>query len=399
VKKFLSRIYRWEFFWLCAIVIITLAMHFSIINQVKTPILDEVYYYGSAQGAEKGDAYSIIHDRVDLRQEHPPLGKLFVVGGIKLFGDNPVGWRVPSITMGTIGIILFFFICRQLNMSRRATNIATFLLGFENFTFLFASIAMLDVFFVTLTLAFFLLYLYRQYVFSGVFIGLAALAKLYAAMAAPVLLIHWIFTKTRQSRWFALTIIMAPISFVAFLPLFNFIITGQFQNPLTRIKDMLVLSGSLVFPNGTNPGTIHPAMARPWEWLLNYRPMAFWYIPHYSGIVNLSIWIVIIPVVLYMIYRAVKGNDAALFGAAWFFSTFVLWIPISIFTNRISFVYYFYPTIGSLCIGLGLILNGALERVRTKTRRIKVPVIALVIAFFVFHVASFVILAPVFFRF
>lgn len=279
-------------------------------------------------------------------------------------------------------------------MSRRATNIATFLLSFENFTFLFASIAMLDVFFVTLTLAFFLLYLYRQYLLSGIFIGLAALAKLYAAMAAPVLLIHWIFTKTRQTRWFALTIIMAPISFVAFLPLFNFIITQQFQNPLTRIKDMLTLSGSLTFYN-----TSHPAMARPWEWLLNYRPMAFWFIPHYNGIVNLSIWVVIIPVVLYMIYRAAKGNDAALFGAAWFFSTFVLWIPISIATNRISFVYYFYPTVGSLCIGLGLILNGALERVRAKTRIIKVPVIALVIAFLVFHVASFVILTPVFFRF
>ena len=43
---------------------------------------------------------------------------------------------------------------------------------------------MLDVFFVTLTLAFFALYLYRQYALSGIFIGLAALAKLFAAMAA-----------------------------------------------------------------------------------------------------------------------------------------------------------------------------------------------------------------------
>lgn len=393
IKNILSRIYKWEFFWLCAIVIITLAMHFSIINQVKGPILDEVYYYGSAQGSEKGDAYSIINNHVDLRQEHPPLGKLFVVGGIKIFGDNPVGWRVPSIAMGTIGIILFYFICRRLNMSRRASSIATFLLGFENFSFMFASIAMLDVFFVTLTLAFFLLYLYRQYLLSGIFIGLAALSKLFAAMATPTLLIHWLFTKTKQTRWFALTILAAPISFVALLPLFNFAITREFQNPLVRIKDMLTLSGSLTFAN-----TTHPAMSRPWDWLLNYQPMAFWYAPHYTGAVNLSIWVFMIPIVLYMIYRAIKGSDAGLFGTAWFFGTFLLWIPVSILTNRISFVYYFYPTIGALCIGLGLGLNEALEWVSSKTRKIKVPVIAGIIAFFIFHLASFVILSPIFLR-
>ena len=258
---------------------------------------------------------------------------------------------------------------------------------------MFASIAMLDVFFVTLTLAFFLLYLYRQYLLSGIFIGLAALAKLYRGYGHPDFLIHWLFTKTRQTRWFALTILAAPISFVALLPLFNFAITRQFQNPLVRIKDMLTLSGSLTFAN-----TTHPAMSRPWEWLLNYQPMAFWYTPHYTGAVNLSIWVFMIPVVLYMIYRAVKGNDAGLFGTAWFFGTFLLWIPISIFTNRISFVYYFYPTIGALCIGLGLGLNEALEWVSSKTRKIKVPVIAGIIAFFIFHLASFVILSPIFLR-
>jgi dolichyl-phosphate-mannose-protein mannosyltransferase len=398
IKNILSRIYRWEYFWLCLMIIITLAMHFSIINDVKVPILDEVYYagyYPEQQGnLHYGDAYNILSLHSDARPEHPPLAKLFIAAGIKILGDNTAGWRTPAIIFGTISIVLLYFICRRLNMSRRASNIATFLFAFENFSFMFASIAMLDAFFLTLTLAFFLLYLSRQYVFAGIFIGLAALAKLFAALGTPTLFIHWVFTKTRQTRWFIATIILAPLSFVGFLPLFDYIITGSFENPLVRIKEMLSLSGSLTFYN-----TNHPAMSRPWEWLLNYRPMAFWYTPHYTGAVSPSIWALMIPVVLYMLYRAVKQrNDAGLFGFSWFLGTYLLWIPISILTNRISFIFYFYPTIGALCLGLGMGLNESLEWVSSRTRKVKIPVMAGITAFFLFHVASFIVLTPVFFR-
>ena len=35
--------------------------------------------------------------------------------------------------------------------------------------------------------------------------------------------------------------------------------------------------------------------------------------------------------------------DAGLFGFAWFFGTYLLWIPLSIATNRVSFPFYFPP--------------------------------------------------------
>ena len=71
----------------------------------------------------------------DLRPEHPPLGKLIIVAGIEIFGDNPWGWRFFPILFGTASIVLFYFLCRRLDMSRNASNIATFLLAFENMTF------------------------------------------------------------------------------------------------------------------------------------------------------------------------------------------------------------------------------------------------------------------------
>jgi predicted membrane-bound dolichyl-phosphate-mannose-protein mannosyltransferase len=390
VKRTLSRFYHWEYFWLCIILVATLAMHFSIILSPNQVVLDETHYVN--------DARSIIESNTDPRFEHPPLAKLFIVAGIEIFGDNQYGWRVLPIIMGTIGIVLFFFICRKLSMSRRAVNIATFLLAFENMTFLQASMAMLDVFFLTLTLAFFLLYLYRSYVLSGIFIGLAALAKLFAAMATPVLLIHWIFTRTKQTKWFILTVILAPVSFLALMPLFDFAITHQFKNPIVRLGEMQGGLSQLTFAN-----TTHPALSRPWEWLLNYNPMAYWFGPiananwvgGYTGAISPALWGVIIPVVLYMLYRTIKQrNEAALFGFAWFFSTFLLWIPISIATNRISFVYYFYPTIGAICIGLGMGFNELIEWVSSKSHKVKIPVVAGISAFFVAHIATVIILTP-----
>jgi dolichyl-phosphate-mannose-protein mannosyltransferase len=385
IKNKLRQFYRWEYFWLCLIVITTLVMHFSIITLPDKLILDEQHYVK--------DANFIIENHQTERTEHPPLAKLFIVGGIETLGDNPWGWRTPSIIMGSIGIILFYLICRRLTLSRRAASIAAGLYGFENFVFMLSSLAMLDVFFVTFMLTFFLLYLNRRYVLSGIFIGLSALAKLYGALAAPTLLIHWIFSKTKPSRWFAATIILAPLSFVALMPLFDFAITRHWQNPFSRIQEMLSLSGSLTFAN-----TQHDALSHPWEWVINYKPMAFWYTPHYAGALSPDIWILIIPIMLYLLYKAIKRDEAGIFGFAWFFSTYLLWIPASLITNRISFAFYFFPTIGALCLGLGLGINQLLDWLALKKRKVNKPIVALLVIFFLAHAASFVILSPVFFR-
>lgn len=385
MKSKLLRIINWEYFWLCLCLVITLAMHLSIVTQVNDLILDEQHYIK--------DARSIILTDVDLRPEHPPLSKLFFMTGIYTLGDNPWGWRIPSVIMGTISTALLYIICRRLNMSRRGASIATALFSFENFIFVVASVAMLDVFFMTLTLAFFVLYLYRQYVLSGVFIGLAALAKLYAAMAAPTLAIHWFFTKTKQTRWFALTVILAPITFIALLVIFDYAISHQIENPLSRVQNMLSLTGSLTFGH-----TSHPALSRPWSWMLNYQPMAYWYVPNYYAALSPSIWVLIIPTVLFLLYKALKRDDAGLFGCAWFFSTFVLWIPISILTNRVSYLFYFYPAIGALCLGLGLAADKIMEWLPSRSRKIQIPVWSGLVVFFLVQAASFILLSPVFFR-
>jgi dolichyl-phosphate-mannose-protein mannosyltransferase len=466
IREKLRRFYRWEYFWLCIIVLATLVMHLVIITNPADLILDEQHYIN--------DARNIIIDAETVRAEHPPLAKLFFVAGeyifsgfkspqkntgttlqqpvdsdgteiyvsdasvfsvattirigtenmyiqsidtsldkltvkrgfgttpaghdaqqtIYVFDDNPWGWRVFPILFGTAGIVLFYFICRRLDMSPRASSIAAFLLALENLTFVQASVAMLDVFYVTIMLAAFLLYLHRKYIATGVAVGLSALAKLSGAMAGPVVGIHWLFTRGwRDNKWFLITIFFAIAAFIYFMIIFDFTIVRSgdgFVDPITRIKTMLTQSGSLTYAN-----VDHPSKSYPWEWLYLYKPMAYWIMPHYTAAISFTIWALIVPSFGYMVFRAIKGSDAARFGLAWFTGTYLLWMVAVLITDRVSYIFYFYPTVGAVCIGLGLGLERLLQLFQDRRRgKLKWTALSIVIIFLLAHLLSFIILSP-----
>jgi predicted membrane-bound dolichyl-phosphate-mannose-protein mannosyltransferase len=385
MKRLLTRTYRWEYFWLCVIVVATLACHFIIVNQVHELILDEQHYVK--------DARYIIENHQTERQEHPPLGKLLIVAGIKIFGDNPMGWRFFPIVCGTASIVLFYFLCRRLDMSRETSNIATFLLAFENLTFLQASVAMLDVFLLPFMIGAFLLYMNRKYISSGIFIGLSALAKLDGALAAPVIFIHWVFSRQRRSWWFFLAAFFSILAFVELMIPLDYLITRSFHNladPLHRIQTMLSLTGSLTFAN-----VQHPNLSRPWEWLISYKPMAYYIMPHYTAAISFSIFALAIPSVGYMIYKAARRSEAGLFGLAWFAGTFIVMCILSVVTNRASYPFYFYPVVGAICIGVALFLADLLAYFRRKQYgKLKWTAFSIVIFILVAHLISFLILSP-----
>lgn len=462
----IHKLYRWQYIWLCLIVLITLVLHFVIIANPNSLILDEQHYIKEAR--------NIIEKHNFIFQEHPPLGKLIIVAGeyiftgfkspvkntgvttqqaimdntntiisvtdasvftvgqtikiddeqmhvggidtalnqisvergylsttasshaahrpIYVFNDNPWCWRFFPIVLGTASIVFFYFICRRLDMSNRAASIATFLLAFENMTFIQNSVAMLDVFYLFFMMAAFLLFLCRRYIAAGLAVGLSTLSKLFGALAMPAMIIHWFFSRANRSRWFALTVALSVITFVVLLPLLDYVVTRDFVNPYDRIRNMLSLTGSLTFNN-----TSHPNMARPWEWVFGYEAMPFWWGPHYISAISPSVWVLIVPAFAYMVYRAVRRDEAGLFGSAWFFSTYILWIPASLITDRISYPFYFYPSIGAVCLGIGMGISRLIDIFKArKSGKLKWTILGVVIFIFLVHVVSFMLLYPLF---
>lgn len=383
LKRFATKLGRWEYTFLCLLVIVNLAIHFSIIDQPPKVIFDETYYVT--------DAKTILEEHTTNRTEHLPLGKLLIAANIELLGDNPVGWRTFAIIFGTMNIVLLYLICRRLNMSKKAANIAIFLLTFENLSFIQGGIAMLDVFNLTFMLLSFWLYLRGNYPLSAVSVALAALVKLTGVFAILAILLHWLITDRKGWQHFIASMALAPFSCLLLMPLLEFAIYHRLVNFIYSIEIMLSRSASITFAIATQPYVI-----RPWELLIVPRVMPYFYNPHYFGAISFTIWALTIPVFLYMTAKAVKKSEAGLFGALWFTSTYLVWIPISLITDRVSYVYYFYPAVGAVCIGLGMGLSRMVEFWRTRqTGKLRWAAIGFVAFFLLLHLGVFIALAPI----
>jgi predicted membrane-bound dolichyl-phosphate-mannose-protein mannosyltransferase len=406
-KELIKKFRRWEYAVLCLLALVLLVTHFSVIMQPDEPLFDEIHYIK--------DARLIIGGEGTERGEHPPLAKLFIVAGIELFGDNPFGWRFFPIVFSVAGIVFFYLICRLLKLSRRVSYLATFLLALENLSWVQGHAAMLDVFSLTFSLAAFWLYLKDKPVLSGVFVGLAALAKLNGALAIVVIGLHWFLTGRKRPVRFLLSMLAAPIAFVGMMPLFDFVIWGQWLSPITRIKDMLSGTGSITFAEYyPEPTSI---ASRPWEWLL-----PIWYgqfdwshfvLPYggelryqnifptfnvysYLGMISPTITFFIIPAVIYFIIRVIRGNTPLLFPFAWFLGTYLVLIPASLITDRASFLFYFYPTVGAICLALAIAIFHLLETARAREwGKIKWLIALGVPIFLLGHIIAFIILVPV----
>jgi dolichyl-phosphate-mannose--protein O-mannosyl transferase len=291
---------------------------------------------------------------------------------IYVYTDNAFGWRFFSVVFGTAGIVLFYFICRRLKLSWKTTMLATFLFAFEDMTFIHSGLALLDVYMVTFMLAAIFFYLNEGYILSGMFIALSAECKLTGVLIVIALFLHWAIYRRDRWQWFAGSLVSAAIFFLFFLVIFDYFIYGHFENPFSRIYAML---------NGTaiNDFTV-PKLSissRPWTWIYpqwvqlyynspNVPFIVYSYDPQYISFISSTVQILIVPTIGYMIYRVARGSKAAGLVLLWFLAMYLVWIPLDIATNRVTFVFYFLPATPAICIGLGMGLAAALERLKAR---------------------------------
>jgi dolichyl-phosphate-mannose-protein mannosyltransferase len=477
-----QRFLHWEYLGLLIIVAVTLVFHFIAIQKPHDIVWDEVWYIG--------DARSIISGTGELRPEHPPLAKLFIVAGeflfngfsapikaagartlseigsdkehdtviglsdvseftlnttirieaeqmkitgidgslsqitvergaggstiinhaaqqpIYIFEDNAFGWRFFSVIFGALGIVLFYFICRRINLTWKTCMIATFLFALDDMTFLHSGLALLDVYMVTFMLGAILFYLRGNYLLTGVFIALSANCKLAGVMILIALFLHWVIYRKDKWQWFVGLLVVAAFSFVVFLVLSDFYISGGFENPLTRINSLLSSTAANQF---TDPKL--SISSRPWTWIYpqwillegnatNVPFLIYSYDPQYISFISSTIQILVIPVVVYMIYKAIKGSRPAGLVLLWFLATYIIWIPLDIATNRVTFVFYFLTTTPAICIGISMAFSDILDKLKSRreklgriTNGIKASYAAITF-YLLLHLAIFIVFNP-----
>ncbi|MDM8000209.1 MAG: glycosyltransferase family 39 protein [Dehalococcoidia bacterium] len=375
---------------LLCLALISLAMHLSIADYPESCVCDECYYIPQA--------VSIIHERGPQVLEadptfldHPCLAKLLVAGGIAAFGDNPWGWRIPSIIFSVASVGIFYSICKNL-AGRQTASFASLLLVFENFTFSWSGLAMLDVFSLTFMLSSFLLFLHKRYFLSGTALALAGLCKLPGLFGIIVILGYWAFDKKRTSvRNIAGLVFSLVVVFLLLMPVCDFAATSQWFNPADRISGMLTKAASLKYSDVPPEVRLESGMAYPWQWILSPgnwaesdgKKISLGFTPMFFPL--------ILPSVIYMAYEAItKMRRWAVFGVLWFGATYVVWIPVALVTDRAMYPFYFLPTVGAICMGIGAGIRSLWQMSKKKDgRHVRWLLKGIVLSYLILYLLTF----------
>ena len=358
-------------------------------SHLNSTYFDEIYHARTA--------YEFIHGLDVYEWTHPPLGKIFISFGIRLFGMNPFGWRIMGVIFGILMLPFIYMFSKRLFKKSWLSVVLTIAFAFDFMHFVQTRIATIDVyitFFVILMYYFMYSYyqmsfynqrLYKTLVplfFCGICFGLGVACKwtgIYAGAGLCVIFfmtIHkryreYLYAKTHSDEdscrniitsfgkntvitlafcvgaFVVIPVIIYALSYIPFIKCEG----GKILTAVKNQTDMFVYHSKTVL------SSTHPYSSKWYEWIIMKRPI--WY---YSGTVtenlkegisafgNPLVWWLGIPAVIFVIYKAViKKDSTAIFLTVGYLAQLIPWL----FVDRVVFIYHYFPCVPFvvLCIG------------------------------------------------
>lgn len=396
---------KFSIYFVVLLTIFSLLMRLYRLGEPQYYYFDEVYHAVTAKAYADNnpDAYDpyapppIVGTAYDWL--HPPLVKLIQAGSIKLLGDNPLGWRLPSVFFGT-AIIPATFALGFILFGPITAIFASTVIAFENLNFVMSRIAMNDVFLTFFVIcAFILLSLYlktrktKHLIFTALFLGLAVGSKWTGAYAFILILIVILIDQIKNKKVgtnLLLIILIPPLMYIASYGQFwiQGHTTGDFINLHKQIW-WYQNRHDLEHSYGTTPLYCVPnglEKQRTWcPWALDIRGVYFSYEEYgeeLAGYIyalgNPAVFWVGIIAISYVIGKYVDEKNKRLLLILSVY--FLFWVPW-IFSPRIMFLYHYLPAIPFLAIAVGVTLGDIFT---SKLRYLSVLIVLIFIAVF-FH--------------
>ncbi|MEI6601947.1 MAG: phospholipid carrier-dependent glycosyltransferase [Clostridia bacterium] len=344
---------------------------------------DEIYHARTA--------YENIHDIPVYETTHPPLGKLLISVGIRIFGMNPFGWRCMGTLFGVLMLPLMYLFGLKLFRRRYLAFAAMFLMTVDFMHFSLSRIATIDIygtFFVLLMYYFIYDYFVNKSInigfkksliplcLTGIAFGLGAASKwigLYAALGLALLFFltkyqeykqftkitaRWKSSKTgwvkdfiplyltRTIVWSLLFFIVVPlvIYIASYFPSYLNVPGSSFQDVITNQQSMLSYHSGL---------TAQHAYSSSWyQWLPDYRPL---YVfggvdvpegPQFASKIFIMgnpaiFWLGILAIPL-AAYFAIKRRSR---GMAVVLIAILFQVLPWVFVSRITFIYHIFSSL------------------------------------------------------
>ncbi len=338
-------------------------LRFWNLNHPAELVFDEVHFVGQARHYLHGETFL---------DPHPPLAKLIIALGIKLFGDVPWAWRVGVAIMGTILSGVSYLLGRRMFRSRLAAAFAAIFVLSDGFFLVDSRIAVIDIVYLTFAaISYLLMFRFIQtpdwrarrgiLLFLGLSLGLCLGSKLYVPGITFLLATGFVaFTLARPAaagvdattagergqRVAGAVLMIGGISAVFYLACF---LPHYYLGWWGGIADLFHYYKDVMWYEKSVSTATHPYASPWWSWPLMLRPVAYWQdfkdlgpVATIWGAGNPILWWGVIPAMSITAVRAIERPGLTrTFLVIAYLANYVIWIPI----GRILFLYHYMPSV------------------------------------------------------
>jgi len=195
--------------------ILILILFFSLVTRFwglgypKEEYFDEVYHAFTArlmlhEDPKAWEWWNPHPEGFAYEWTHPPLAKLGMVLGMKIFGENSFGFRSVQAILGVGIVFLVYLLTFEIFNDRKTSLLASFLISLDGLVLVMNRIGMNDTYLVFFILLSLVLFIKNRFFMSSLSFGLAISSKWSAIYFLPILAVsHIVFKKKIKIDYFA----------------------------------------------------------------------------------------------------------------------------------------------------------------------------------------------------
>ena len=360
------------------------------ISYLNSSYFDEIYHARTAwEHIEQVWPYEITH---------PPLGKILIGVGIRIFGMNPFGWRFIGVLFGILMLPVLYVFLKNMTGSTKVSACMTAVFAFDFMHYVQTRIATIDtysVFFILLMFYFFYRYFTLPWdipakkglgwlFLSGLCFGLGVASKWTVVFGGLGLALLWCVRQGMCLRWrhvhgvrdswsgYFLPTVLWSVLFFVLIPLVIYLLAylpyGQAKGVRVFSLDYLKIvwdnANYMLNYHGKLTAT-HPYQSTWYQWIFDVRPILYYLedagdsSSRFAAFGNPLFWWTGLGAVACLAVKALRGDRLALVPLLGWLACLAPWIGVT----RCAFIYHYFPCTPFLALSLGR-LGADLEKRR-----------------------------------
>lgn len=343
--------------YLFAILLFSLLARLYSLGTIKEMYFDEIYHAFTAKLVYNNDPkawewWNPHPEGFAYEWTHPPISKIGMALGMRIFGDNSFGWRIPQVVFGTLATLLIYLLAQKIFNDRLVAIFSALIFGLEGLPLVLSRMGMNDVYLLFFSLFSIYFFIKEKNTLSAISFGLAIASKWSAIYTFPIIVLsHFVFKKKIKLSYLWFLVLPIVIYVSSYGLMFK---TGHTWGQFVEVQKQM-------WWYHTNLKAEHPYTSPAWSWPLNIRPVYL-----YDGNIiddkvariyafgnPVVLWFGLFSIILSIVVSYKERIKKLGFIVFCYLIFFLPWIA----SPRIMFFYHYLPSLPFLAMASAYVLR------------------------------------------